>query len=184
MQPGSPTAERTRRALSWPVAALVAAGVTGLATGALAGDWTRYTNDRFGASADVPAAGFVIQPPPDNNDGRGWKSADGKAEILIYGSFAGDAANFEEYRRQQLESEAADGVTVSYQTGKANAWFVYSATVDGDIIYLKAIRAQPCAALVVNHIYFRYPADQKERYDPIVAHSAKSLHSEPAMACE
>ena len=73
---------------------------------------------------------------------------------------------------------------MSYQTGKTNVWFVHSGTVDGDIVYLKAIRAQPCAALVVNHIYFRYPADQKERYDPIVAHSAKSLHSEPAIACE
>lgn len=184
MQPDSPTTQRTRRIISWLVAALVAAGVTGLATGALAGDWTRYTNDRFGASADVPAAGFVIQPPPDNNDGRSWKSTDGEAEIRIYGSFAGDAENFEQYRRQQLEFEAADGITVSYQTGKANTWFVHSGTVGGDIVYVRAIRAEPCSALVVNHIYFRYPADQKQRYAPIVAHSARSLHSEPTIACQ
>ena len=89
-----------------------------------------------------------------------------------------------DYRKQLLGFAADDGIAVTYQAGKKNKWFAYSGTVDGDIIYLKAVRAEPCSTLVVNHIHFRYPAAQKKRYDPIVAHGAKSLGTEPAFECE
>ena len=184
MPPHGPTARKGQRTTPWLVAALAAAGLAGLATSALAGDWTRYTNDRFGASAEVPATGFAIEPPPTNGDGRGWKSSDGKGEISVYGSFTGEAETFDDYRQQLLGFAADDGIAVTYQAGKKNQWFVYSGTVDGDIIYLKAVRAEPCSTLVVNHIHFRYPAAQKTRYDPIVAHGAKSLGTEPAIECE
>ena len=166
----------------WLALAAVVAAVTG-ASGASAAEWTHYTNARFGASADVPA-GFVIQPPPENGDGRSWKSVDGKGEISIYGSFAASADSFEAYRRRELGYAQDDGVTITYQSGKPDAWFAYSGTVGGDIVYMKAVRAQPCASLVVNHIYLRYPAEQKARYDAIVAHAAQSLHSEPAAECQ
>ena len=178
------TAARTRRLIPRLAAGMAAAMALACASSALAGDWTRYTNDRFGASAEVPATGFVIEPPPTNGDGRGWKSADGKGEISVYGSFTGDAETFDDYRQQLLGFAADDGVAVTYQAGKADRWFAYSGTVDGDIVYLKAIRAEPCSHLVANHIYFRYPAAQKTRYDPIVAHGARSLTSEPAIECE
>ena len=175
-------AYRLHRSPSWPVLAVALAALT-IASGASAAEWTHYTNARFGASADVPAD-FVIQPPPENGDGRSWKSVDGKGEISIYGSFAANADSFDEYRRQELGYAQDDGVTVTYQSGKADAWFAYSGTVGGDVVYMKAVRAQPCASLVVNHIYLRYPAEQKARYDAIVAHAAQSLHSEPAAECQ
>ncbi len=183
MRLGRPAAGTPRRTAPRLVAALAAAGIVGLASSALAGNWTRYTNDRFGASAEVPATGFVVQPPPTNGDGRGWKSADGKGEILIYGSFTGEAETFDDYRKQLLGFAADDGVAVTYQAGEKNRWFAYSGTVDGDIIYLKAVRAEACSTLVVNHIHFRYPAAQKTRYDAIVARGAKTLSTKPAIEC-
>ena len=166
------------------MAAVAVIAIDGLASKRSAGDWTRYTNDRFGASAEVPAAGFVIEPPPTNGDGRGWKSADGKGEILVYGSFTGEAETFDDYRKQLLGFAADDGVAVTYQAGEKNQSFAYSGTVDGDIIYLKAVRAEPCSALVVNHIHFRYPAAQKTRYDPIVAHGANRSAANLRFECE
>ena len=173
-----------RRATSWLAAGLGLAGIVAWVSAASASDWTRYSNGRFGASAEVPAIGFVAEPPPENGDGRGWKSADGKGEISIYGSFAASADNFEDYHRQALDYARADGVAVSYQAGKRNQWFVYSGTIGDDIVYMKAIRAEPCPHLVVNHIFFRYPADQRDRYAPIVTHGAKSLTTAPAIECE
>jgi hypothetical protein len=183
MQLHRSTARRLRRSAPWPALVMILAALTA-APAASAAEWTRYTNARFGASADVPATGFVIQPPPENGDGRRWKSTDGKGEISIYGAFAANADSFAEYRRQELGYARDDGVAITYQSGTSDSWFAYSGTVGGDIVYLKAVRAQPCASLVVNHIYFRYPAEQKARYDAIVAHAAQSLHSEPAAACQ
>jgi hypothetical protein len=147
-------------------------------------EWLRYTNERFGASAEVPAEGFVAQPPPDNGDGRAWTSTDGRGEISVYGSHAGLADSFEDYHRLELQYATEDGVTVTYKAGKANEWFAYSGTIDGDIVYMKAIRAEPCSSLVANHIHFRYPADQKAIYDGIVSRGAKSLTTKPSIECE
>ncbi len=49
---------------------------------------------------------------------------------------------------------------------------------------MKVIRAENCSALVANHVYLKYPASQKEGYDSIVRRMAKSLTSEPGMACD
>src|SRR3712207_486861 len=40
--------------------------------------WSRYTNERFGASAEVPLHVFrLVEPPPANGDGRAFTSQDG-----------------------------------------------------------------------------------------------------------
>lgn len=171
--------------MPWSTAVVAAAAaVIVLASPAAARDWIRYTNQRFGASAEVPAQGFTIAPPPANGDGRHWTSGDGKGEVAIYGSYTGEAETFEDYREQLLGFARDDGIVVTYQAGKKNEWFAYSGTLDGDIVYVKAIRAAPCSNLVAEHIRFRYPAEQKARYDAIVAHGAKSLTTKGGVACE
>ena len=68
-------------------AILAAAALVWLATtvcGARADEaWTTYVNDRFGTSLSYPAAVFVPQPPPENDDGRTLVAADG-AKILVF----------------------------------------------------------------------------------------------------
>jgi hypothetical protein len=49
--------------------------------------WSRYTNERFGTVAEVPLHLFnLVEPPPENGDGRTYKSKDG-AELRIFGSY-------------------------------------------------------------------------------------------------
>ena len=69
---------RAAAALAWLAAAL---------SGASADErWTTYVNDRFGFSLAYPADVFVMQPPPENDDGRTLVAADG-AKILVFGGY-------------------------------------------------------------------------------------------------
>ncbi len=54
------------------LAATLAAATAG------ADNWVTYHNDCHGTTIDYPAL-FKAQPPPINNDGRAFKSADGAA---------------------------------------------------------------------------------------------------------
>jgi hypothetical protein len=68
-----------KRVLLWRVLTLMG-GTILFPMGALADDWRSYHNDRFGTTADVPAA-WKMQPPPENDDGRIFVSPDGGEEI-------------------------------------------------------------------------------------------------------
>jgi hypothetical protein len=49
--------------------------------------WDTYSNPRFGATAEYPADLFTVQePPPENGDGQTFHTADGRAELTIYGT--------------------------------------------------------------------------------------------------
>jgi len=161
----------------------LALAIMTLAVSALAADWVRYTNPRFGATADVPAEGFIANPPPDNGDGQSWASEDGKGEIAVYGSFVVINETFEAYRNFVIKSAKDEGLEITYDA-EGHGWFAYSGRQGSDIVYMKVIRAENCSALVANHVYLKYPASQKEGYDSIVRRMAKSLTSEPGMACD
>ncbi len=51
-----------------------------------ANNWQTYANPRFGTSIEYPASLFDALPPPENGDGRTFKSRDGQARFLIFGS--------------------------------------------------------------------------------------------------
>src|SRR5262249_51620024 len=48
--------------------------------------WATCLNPRFGATADYPADLFTVKDaPPENGDGQSFHTADGRAELAIYG---------------------------------------------------------------------------------------------------
>src|SRR5262249_58784687 len=50
--------------------------------------WATYLNPRFGAAADYPADLFTVKDaPPENGDGQTFHTADGRAELAIYGGY-------------------------------------------------------------------------------------------------
>ena len=55
------------------------------ASAAKADDWLTYQNDRYGTTIDYPDL-FKMQPPPDADDGRKFKSADG-ADFTVSASY-------------------------------------------------------------------------------------------------
>jgi serine/threonine-protein kinase len=145
----------------------LAAALLLLAGPALAEDWRSYHNDRFGPTAEYPAA-WKMEPEPENNDGRQFSSPDGDASVSIYGHFAMDSRAEEMARK----AEADDGETVTYSAKGAN-WVVLSGTRGEKIFYRKSLLS--CGDQVWNTLTVEYPAQDKSKYDKLVAHMAASL---------
>jgi hypothetical protein len=138
-----------------------------LACGALADGWRSYHNDRFGTTADVPAA-WKMQPPPENDDGRIFVSPDGRGQIIVNGNYAGVVDPDElGYRLQPTEGE-----TIAYKRRKSD-WAVVSGT-KGDRIFYRKTRLS-CGGTIANNLSIEYPASEKGRYDSVVAHVEASL---------
>jgi hypothetical protein len=133
--------------------------------------WRTYTNDRYGTTIDYPDS-FQPQPPPDDDDGRAFKSSDG-ASFSVSASYGGIDSNLAAYRDFILDNEPKTA-TVSYQA-QGKDWFVVSGTNGRDIFYERHLLShdgEMTEAFVIS-----YPAALKQAYDPIVARMAKSFRS-------
>jgi len=136
----------------------------------LGGGWSRYTNERFGTEAEVPRHLFkLVEPPPTNGDGRGFKADDG-AELRISGSYAPSVVteNFQEYKAWLLEHAEMDQLI--YKADGKN-WLVMSGTRGRNIVYRKVYEG--CGAS--HEVQIEYSAQRKTLYDPVVVRLAQSL---------
>ena len=136
-------------------------------SGVCAEGWRSYHNDRFGTTADVPA-GWKMEPPPANDDGRIFTSPDGRAQLIVNGSYAGVVDPDELGSRL----EPMEGETIAYKQRKGD-WAVVSGT-KGDRIFYRKTRLS-CGGTVANNVSLEYPASEKVRYGPLVAHVEASL---------
>jgi hypothetical protein len=151
-----------------------------LATTAAASDWTTYVNDRFGATADIPA-GYKAGEPPANDDGLSFTSPEGGATIAVWGALATvNEESFTDYAKRLVSYDVDDGWKVSYSSGKED-WFAFSGGKADRIFYEKIIKA--CNGDIANHVRLEYPAARKTEFDPVVAHVAKSLRSGKGWQC-
>jgi hypothetical protein len=133
--------------------------------------WRTYQNDRYGTTIDYPDF-FKPEPPPDNNDGRRLKSADG-AEFSVFASYNAldfDLAGFQQFTLKNLDP----GEVVTYQA-HGDDWFVVSGTKGEGIFYERHLLSH--GKQMTEGFVMSYPAGRKEIYDPIVARMAKSFHS-------
>jgi len=159
--------------------ALTASLLALLATGAWpaigADTWKRYTNARFGTSAEYPANLFEPGEPPENGDGLAFEARDGTAEIRIYGSHGPSVVTdgFPEYRNWLTRHEVGEGLKVSYRAGGKD-WFAISGESRGRIIYIKVVGGCPDLSMA-HHLRIEYPVSDKALYDPVVARTARSL---------
>ena len=137
--------------------------------------WRTYQNDRYGTTIDYPDL-FKAQPPPDNNDGLRFKSADG-AEFSVFASYGAldfDLAGYQKYILEKL----GPGNAVTYQA-HGDDWFVISGTKGDGIFYERYMlsHGKEMAEGFVEGFVMSYPAALKRTYDPIVARMAKSFRS-------
>ena len=136
--------------------------------------WRTYQNDRYGTTIDYPDL-FKAEPPPDNDDGRRFKSADG-AEFAVFASYGAldfDLAGYQKYILEKL----GPGKAVTYQAHGDN-WFVISGTEGDGIFYERYMLPHGKAAEgFVEGFVMSYPAALKQTYDPIVGRMAKTFRS-------
>ena len=148
---------------------VAAASLLLAAASATADDWLTYQNDRYGTTIDYPDL-FKMQRPPDSDDGREFKSADGADFTVSASYFALDftVAKYHDFIVKNLDS----GSVITYEA-RGKDWFVISGTAGDKIFYEKHLLSHG----MNEDFVMSYPASAKQTYDPIVARMTKSFRS-------
>jgi len=144
-------------------------GLSVFAAPAKADQWLTYHNDRYGTTIDYPDQ-FKPEPPPDADDGRKFKDAQG-AEFAVYASYNAldfNLAKYQDYTLKNLDP----GEVVTYQAHGDN-WFVISGTKGDSIFYERHLLSH--GGQMTEAFSIAYPVAAKLSYDPLVARMAKSL---------
>jgi serine/threonine-protein kinase len=132
-----------------------------------------YANERFGATAEVPAS-WRADPPPANGDGLVFRSPDGHAALTVSGSLNIADTVAEAMRDQGTPN---DGESVTYRkAGKRDV--TLSGTKGDKIFYRKSILV--CRDQIWNSFHLEYPARDKKAYDALVTRVARSLRGGPS----
>jgi hypothetical protein len=134
---------------------------------AQAAGWSTYRNERFGATADIPA-GWRMGAAPENDDGRVFASPDGRATITV----SGINVVLPRGEERAIMTAPGAGETVDYKR-EGRGWLVVSGRKGDRVFYRKSLLS--CGGTVWNTVYLDYPAAEKKAFDPIVAHVAASL---------
>jgi hypothetical protein len=130
--------------------------------------WTTYANARFGTTADYPADLFTKRdPPPENGDGQSFQTADGRAQLSIYGSYNVEADTPASYLAKYGERE---GVTYKRVTA---SYYAISGLRDGKIFYDRC-NFRPHSD-TIDCLTLTYPAREKAAWDPIITRISPSL---------
>jgi hypothetical protein len=140
-----------------------------VAGAAAADDWLTYQNDRYGTTIEYPD-GFKMQRPPDSDDGRAFKSADGAdfAVAALYNALDFTVAKYRDFTVKNVDP----GSVITYET-RGDNWFVISGT-RGALIFYEKHRLSHDAQMIEDFV-MSYPASLRSIYDPIVARMAKSF---------
>ena len=153
-------------------AALSHAAVQSAAAQPKAEGWTTYVNARFGTRADYPSRIFSVQAePPENGDGRTFLTADGRAELSIYGAWNVENDTPKSYLERILQQKVAKA---SYVQATAR-FFVLSGVADGKINYQRCNFPLRPPDGALDCFLVAYPVAEKGAFDPIVARISRSL---------
>ena len=143
----------------------------GMPAAAAPHSYRTYHNARFDFSISYPADVLIPQGEPENHDGQKFRSRDGRAEMLVYGSY--NALN-QTLRQLYAEETSASADhphrTVSYKTFKGN-WFVVSGIEEGKVFYQKTMLTKG----IFKTFRIEYNESQKDLYDPLIAQMARSF---------
>jgi hypothetical protein len=132
------------------------------------GGWQTYVNDRFGMSFDFPADVFAPQPPPDNGDGRSFRSDSATLQIVAFQNI--DDQTPGAMKRELLAGDGYEDVTYS---PLGQTWFVLSGFRGDRIFYEKYL----FNGGVVSVFGIEFPADEKPYYAPIIERIEDSLEA-------
>lgn len=136
--------------------------------------FSTYSNDRFHFSIDYPADLLTMAPPPDNDDGRTFRSADGQIEMLVWGQHNAESKTLDEMYNLDLKGFTEKP---SYMVLKRD-WFVLSGMKDGKIFYEKTLIRRKGGDVFFTFTV-EYPASEKAKFDAIVKRMADSFKFDP-----
>jgi hypothetical protein len=124
-----------------------------------AGGWQTYANGRFGMQLDFPADVFSPQAPPENGDGRTFRSSDATLQVFAFQNSEGDDPV--SLKQELVGGDGYDNVTYG-PTGRD--WLVLSGFRGDTIFYEKYFFRDG----VISAFGMEFPRDRKPHYAPIV----------------
>lgn len=136
---------------------------------AMAVEWARYQNERFGYEIMLPP-GFPMIREADNSDGGRSSSPNGDAELKVWGTNLLDTP-FAKEITSRIAGDAGDGWAISYRSVKPGA-AAWSGKSGDRILYVRAI---PVCTDQAAFLQIEYDAASKAEYDRVVSRLAGSL---------
>ena len=131
--------------------------------------WTTYMNPRFGTIADYPADIFTVRdPPPENGDGQGFGTEDGRAHLSIYGTRNVESDTPANYVQKYVDRQ---GITYKRATAR---FYIVSGARDADVFYERC-NFHDGSNDIIDCFSVTYPAREKAVWDPIATRLSKSL---------
>jgi hypothetical protein len=137
-------------------------------------NWRTYVNERFGSRIEYPANVFSPEPPPENGDGRRFKSRDA-AEFTIsagYNVIPDTLQSLENSLRHPGAGNSDDYASVTYRMSKDNV-LILSGFRGDNVYYDKFVFTKDQET--IHHFAITYPAAAKSTYDPILERMSKSM---------
>jgi hypothetical protein len=136
----------------------------------------RYVNERFGFSVEVPAE-LIAEEAPANGDGRAFYAPAGGMRLIASAIRNVLNENLTEFLAEDVASclhQPPDYIA------RHNGWVVLSCTTRDGILYQKTMQSGRGVDSLYTSLRITYPADQRARWDGVVAHAAASLRPAPA----
>ena len=124
-----------------------------------ANGWQTYENGRFGMRLEFPAEVFSAEAPPENGDGRTFRSSDATLQVFAFQNADGDDPA--SLKQELVGAEGYDNVTYG-PTG--SDWLVLSG-FRGDAIFYEKYFFRGGA---ISAFGMEFPQDRKPFYAPIV----------------
>jgi hypothetical protein len=114
----------------------------------------------------------VLDPPPENGDGQGFRTSDGRAQLSIYGAW-----NVERVTPETYVDNYADlaGASVTYKR-VTHRFYVISGTREGKIFYDRC-NFSPDPGGIIDCLSISYPEQEKTEWNPIVSRLSRSLRA-------
>lgn len=132
--------------------------------------WMVYENARFGSVIAVPP-GMVPTRPPDNGDGQGFSTPDGKVSLAAFGCFNVDGNS--DLAVRWKDALAEPGRTITYKR-KTESWFVVSGVTEGGMGFYERYTANSKYGA---GWYMHYPQSEEKRYSGWIERIAKSYEA-------
>ena len=130
-----------------------------------------YHNARFDYSISYPADLVIPQGESVNGDGQRFLSKDGKAELLVYGTYNSLDQTLNDVLTQASErSPDHQDRVVTYKVLRGD-WFVVSGTENGRIFYQKTMLRDA----TFKTFRIEYDESQKQTFDSVTAVIARSF---------
>lgn len=124
-----------------------------------------FGNARFGFFVDIPAVFSVVDPEPENGDGRRFHTPDNSAELTATGGwimaddFAGEVANDKAFTVQ-------DGWKITYESKVTKSAASYSGIKAGRIFYSRMVTS--CGGKAHASYWLEYPVVAKAKYEGMI----------------